>query len=261
MKNFLSFLDNVPKYLKTGPWSVFAYIYLTAYILFLAMSFQDMNKHFDSHGHSDLYVWLPLCRLVAAIYCSLILGVMLYHSGPGPLVSYTMTSWNLLTLRLFTSYIGSLGVLWAYELSNMLLFPSLVGNSLTVVVWWLVLVPLITYLFNDAKAKKSFWEFNTSFMLLNVHLLNLFIAGADFLTYGRALNIFDLWMGLAVALLYILVYLLFLDPAGWHIYIILTPRTPWCAVVYSGIIALYVAFYAFWNEIVFILYSYDDAQI
>ena len=137
---------------------------------------------------------------------------------------------------------------------NIVLFPSLVGNSLTVVVWWLVLVPLITYLFKTPKAKKDFWDFNTSFMLINVHLLNLLFASTDFLTYGRTLSMFDLWMGLAVALAYVLMYLFVLDPAGWHFYIILTPRTPWCVVVYSGIIGLYYGFYCMWNEVAFLLH-------
>jgi hypothetical protein len=255
MKDLLKFLDNVPEQYKTGPWSLFARLYLVGYITVLAATYSEMVSSFDRQGHSDLYPWLPQFRLCAGVYCCGILGVMLYRTGPGPLVSYTMTSWNLLTLRLLSSWLGSLGFLWAYEFSNILLFPSLVMNTITVLIWWLVLVPLISYLSKSPKAKKEFWSFNTSFMLVNIHFLNLILAGVDFLTYGRELNIFDLWMGLVVALVYIIFYLFVLDPAGWHFYIILTPRTPWCVVVYSGILGLYYGFYLMWNEIVFILHK------
>lgn len=254
MKEFLSFLEHVPERYKTGPWSIFACIYLMGYVMFLILSYSDMSENFDRQGHSDLYPWLPQFRLISGLYCLGIISVILYKSGPGPLFSYTITSWNLLILRLLSSYVGSLGYLWAYELSNIVLFPSLVGNTLTVLIWWAVLVPLITYLFKEAKAKKAFWDFNTSFTLLNVHLLNLILAAVDFLTYGRPLSAFDLWMGFAVAFTYMLMYLFVLDPAGWHFYIILTPRTPFCVLIYSTILGMYYLLFLLWNEVVFVLH-------
>ena len=49
----------------------------------------------------------------------------------------------------------------------------MVGCSITVAVWWVVLVPVISYYMPDAVARKKFGTFNRSFPLLNLHLFNL----------------------------------------------------------------------------------------
>ena len=149
--------------------------------------------------------------------------------------------------RLLFGYLGQYSTL-ANVVANSLRFPALVGNSVTVVVWWLVLTPIIDFLLrHDVDARTRFRRFNISPLLLNIHFLNLPIVAAEFLWTGESLQATDLWFGLLAGLLYLGFYLLVLDAAGFHFYIILTPRTPWCIVSYFSIFGLYFAVYYGWN--------------
>ena len=116
---------------------------------------------------------------------------------------------------------------------------------------WLVLVPIISYCLSCDKsnphAQQLFWKWNTSAALLNVHLLNLPLIAVDFLGSGSRLVFFDLWTAFVVALLYVVFYLNVLDANGLHFYIILTPRTGYCALVYCSLLAFYYLIYLSWN--------------
>jgi hypothetical protein len=61
------------------------------------------------------------------------------------------------------------------------------------------------------------------------------------------MTFFDLWVALAVALLYCLFYLNVLDSRGLQYYIVFTPRTPLCAISYICVISAYCGFYNLWN--------------
>jgi hypothetical protein len=153
-----------------------------------------------------------------------------------------------MTARLLFAYLGQYSTV-ANVVANSLRFPALVGNSVTVLVWWLILTPIIDYLLRqDADGRSRFRKFNFSPLLLNIHFLNLPIVAFEFLWTGESLQATDLWFGLLAGLLYLSFYLLVLDAAGFHFYIILTPRTPWCFVSYIGIFSLYFAAYYGWNS-------------
>lgn len=175
---------------------------------------------------SDEAVWLQWLRLSFGVYGALLTVGLVYAVGYLPLASYTITSWNLLTLRMICAYIGSAFKLELFEvLAVALRFPALVGSTVTVIVWWIILVPLIYGFLEEGEQTKRFIAFNSSFFLVNVHLLVLPIAAAEFIGSSSPLCFFDLWMGLVVAFVYVLFYLNVLDPAGLHFYIILSPRT------------------------------------
>mmetsp|Transcript_12546 Transcript_12546/g.18950 ORF Transcript_12546/g.18950 Transcript_12546/m.18950 type:complete len:255 (-) Transcript_12546:218-982(-) len=247
MKELLgSFLHRIPQEFKSGPWHPFSIVYLIVFATSLFTCYFDVQDHYSHVYFGDKYEFIPYFRLMGGYYCLAMLIVLIYNAGWLPIASYTVTSWNLLTARLILSYLGHVGFEWCHHLANYLLFPALVGCTITVVVWWSVLVPLI-HTFLDPHKKVGFWKFNTSFMLLNLHGMNLVFAALDFLGGGRTLNYYDLWSALLVAFIYVVFYLHVLDPAGYHFYIILTPRTPWCVVVYSSIIGLYYATFVGWN--------------
>ena len=126
-------------------------------------------------------------------------------------------------------------------------FPALAGTSITVVVWWLVLVPVIQMSLKTDDQRKALWRFNSHFALVNVHLLNLPIAAIEFLATARPLTSFDMWAALVIGFLYMVFYLLVLDANGFHFYIVFTPRTVFCALTYSSIVALYAGIFSFWN--------------
>ena len=144
----------------------------------------------------------------------------------------------------------------------MLRFPCIVQNSITVLVWWLVLVPAIYFTLPKAGSKtgqegssgvgprRAFAKFNCSPFLINVHLLNLPLALCDSLLRPRLLTPADLWIGFAFGMVYCLFYLLCLDRNGIHFYIILSPRTKLCFLSYGTILALYYGVFLGYNSLV-----------
>lgn len=131
--------------------------------------------------------------------------------------------------------------------TDMVRLPALIGCSVTVIVWWIVLVPVISAYMPDDEARKKFAAFNTTFPLLNLHLFNLPLCAIEFLACGKCLSFFDLWASLAVAFLYMMFYLNVLDPLGLHFYIVFTPRTHWCFIPYSMILFAYYGLYHSWS--------------
>lgn len=125
--------------------------------------------------------------------------------------------------------------------------PALIGCSMTVIVWWLVLVPVISAYMPDDEARKKFAAFNRTFPLLNLHLFNLPLCAIEFIACGKCITFFDLWASLTVAFLYIMFYLNVLDPLGLHIYIVFTPRTYLCFIPYTMILFFYYGLYHTWN--------------
>ena len=69
---------------------------------------------------------------------------------------------------------------------------------------------------------------------------------------GTAINVRNLTEYLSdqvvVALAYIVFYLIKLDGAGLQLYIILTPRTHLCGIVYIFLLGLYYVWYLAWDS-------------
>jgi len=181
-------------------------------------------------------------RLFLAFWTLGILVYMVVLIGVWPFASYTMISWTLLTVRNLSILFG-----W-FNVATVLRFPSLVQNTVTVTIWWLVLVPLIYYM-TSPEQREGFTKWNGGFFLVNVHLLNLFIATLDCYLAPRILTMADLWISVLVAFIYLMFYLLILDPKGLHFYVILSPRTHLCMVVHAVVLGLYYGLFCLWNII------------
>ena len=247
MKDLLKAIERVPLHFREGPYSPIALVYLLSYAAFLICtsshalsSFQDIKEDVPNMNANLLFT----LRCGAGLYGAIILAFVVVVSGWWPLVSYTITSWNLLWLRMVFAAFG------LNDVARLFKFPCLVGCSITVIIWWVVLVPLLHHLIEEKQKRVEFWKFNTSFLLLNVHLLNLPLAGLEFFLSSSKLVFFDLWIGLLVAYVYIIFYLVFLDSKGIHLYIILTPRTHLCFLSYSIILSIYFLCYQWWNSCV-----------
>jgi hypothetical protein len=252
-KKLLTFLDMVPEHLKVGPWSSATHLVILSYLCFLLLTLSLAIRSYTSHDYSDHpNEWIQTYRLLVGVWGLASIYIVYLTSGIWPLGSYTLTSWNLMTLRMITSYLSGLNIPGMSWVADLLRYPALIGCTITVSIWWLVLVPLIDLLLQYDKKRDSrafFWKFNLSPMLLNVHLLNLPLVAIEFLHARKSLNFFDLWVGLAVALLYCIFYLNVMDPLGLHFYIIFSPRTVYCVFSYILIIAGYWAFYEGWNQV------------
>ena len=251
VRNLLKFLDVVPQQYKVGPWSPAAHITIFAYAAFIFLSMSYAVKAYTPPDYTQIpNDWIQTYRLVGALYGFALTALVYYASGIWMLGSYTLTSWNLMSLRLFSSYLAGHAVPGAGLLADLLRYPSLIGCTVTVTVWWIILVPLIDFLLSQGKSREDrifFWKWNLAPVLINVHLLNLPIIAIDFLASGVALTFFDLWVALTVAFLYCMFYLNVLDPRGLHFYIIFSPRTVYCAISYALILSGYYGFYQAWN--------------
>jgi len=273
----LSFLDKIPIKYRQGPWHYAAHLTIAALTVvllsLLPAVLQGTGEEpwflFPFRGHSapdlpvhvtqassvpsdDQLAFVQNYRLATSIYGAGNILFMLYAIGVWPLASYTILSWNLMTVRLATAYLAeSKKWAWAKAVASVTKFPALVGCTITVTVWWLVLVPLIYYLIKDSRESTNrFTRFNSSPFLINVHGINLWIAAGEFILTRQQFSRIDLWIGLAVALLYLLFYLNVLDAKGYHFYIVFTPRTGYAFFTYTFVVVLYVFIYAGWNLLI-----------
>ena len=209
-----------------------------------APSFSDNEIHRS--------VWSGTWRLLCSIYGIGLVIVMCTHFAMWPLTSFTMMSWNLFTIRYLCTSLLSFGfdAYFLRFMSETLRFPSLVCNSITVSVWWLILVPGIIHFMPSKSARATFMKFNKSAFLINVHLMNLPFAAMDHLTRPRVLNFFDLYVGIFVAMIYVLIYLFIMDPLGLHFYhVLLSPRPHWCPLCYTFCLCLFALFLWAWNSL------------
>jgi len=229
-ENFFRF---VPKELRVGPWSWFPLITLIAIFLVAAIlavpalqGYQPMEKS------SDFHFW---CRLVGWLYGMGVMVYMVKYVGVWPMVSWTVMGWMVTTLRYGAGTLGLVG------LQRVLTFPSLMTNTVTVLIWYTVLVPGII-LMSPKKARNKIlndWVFD--WFLATIHGVNWPFCILDWYFQPIPLNLFDLWVSALYCVAYISFYLGVLDPAGVHLYFILSPRKWWGSLVYIGIVGLVVA--------------------
>jgi len=232
--------DIFPEWLRVGPWSPTAIIFIFCFGIWLLWSGSDAVATMPTEPVSDM-VDNKLARgsrFLAAIYCAFIMARAMRSFGWWPFVSYTMVAYTLLAFRLLASAIG------LQFFAEVLRFPVLAMAWVTTTVWWLILVPLILVAMPGGReARWGFVKFNFSPFLINVHLLNLPIAMLDHRTAYRPLRFCDLWVSLLVAYAYMFFYLNVLDKNGIHFYIILSPRPWWCFLVYAAVVGIYVFIY------------------
>jgi len=250
----LSFIDHLPPSLTKGPWSPSAYIFLTSFGYYLTINLIRAINSYKPDGSVSIFV--TGIRLLIGFYClSLLIGAIKAR-GYWLLKSYTITSWNFLILRNLFAFLNDIFPLKLFEIiARICKFPALVGCTMTVVIWWLVLVPIIHSLM-DKEHRDGFWKFNFSFPLLNFHGMNLPLVILEFIlsntgTYDNSLTYFDLYCGFIVAIFYLIFYLNVLDAAGFHIYVVLSPRPHWSILTYTVIVAIYYGLFNFFNMDVF----------
>eukprot|EP00756_Hemistasia_phaeocysticola_P065383 Hpha_TRINITY_DN8514_c0_g2::TRINITY_DN8514_c0_g2_i1::g.146538::m.146538 len=224
-------------------------------------------------------------RLATSLYCLAVLAQMAVKIGLWPLVSYTMFTWCIITVRWMLAALLSGSATdtalhrFAFIAHELLRFPALVQSAVTLSIWWLVLVPLIcaAMYFSKEGSIATFMKWNFSWFLINVHLLNVPLAFAEqggtlewavagfsgmrtlLHSNGDALSVvacrqlvpLDLWVGMTVALSYLAFYLAFIDGNGIHFYPILNPRIKWAFLSYLLIFVVYWGVWSHWSGVCF----------
>ena len=238
-----------------GPWSPLSYAFLMFAIgLIVYQSHEAINIMPVFNPKPEYDEGDGWWRFVLFLYGVGIIYYVIKNVGWWPMYSFTMMSWSLFTFRyLFSSlYHLDLGISYFYILSEALRFPALVCNSITVSIWWTILVPSISFFIRHQMGPsklKAFMKWNFSPTLINIHLLNLPLCAIDHYLHPRQLTTFDLWMSLIIAIAYVLFYLFYMDPLGLHFYhIILSPRPHWCFIPYTLTLSLFPLFQWLWNQ-------------
>eukprot|EP01059_Diplonema_ambulator_P036722 TRINITY_DN9286_c0_g4_i1.p1 TRINITY_DN9286_c0_g4~~TRINITY_DN9286_c0_g4_i1.p1 ORF type:complete len:400 (+),score=80.92 TRINITY_DN9286_c0_g4_i1:510-1709(+) len=254
-------LVGVPHRIRAGPWSPVAVLAIT--LLGAGLGGLAVSSHNDYPfvGSPDQDItketWGGIWRLVLGLYCLVLFGIRL-RITPDRLqrtimiTSYTMTSWNIMTLRLITAGLST-WVPWLERPAEILRFPALCGASVTVGIWWLIIVPMaLLFVLSDERQKQEFIRWQTDFFLLNVHALNLVFMGLDHAGIGggrRLLTPTDLLLAIGIGVFYLCFYLGFHDPRGYHIYLVLSPRLHTCIFVYAFIFGLFYSVWCAWKEV------------
>ena len=185
-------LEFIPKFLRYGPWSPTAYIFLVVMIggmINYASSAITLSPSFEVSHWNETSLWSGIWRLLLFLYGFAVVSFMCLKFASWPLLSFTMMSWNLFTGRYFVTALLHFGCSWEwlFTVSEVLRFPALVCNSITVSVWWLIIFPSIALFIPSKTGRKEFFKFNRSAFLINVHLLNLPLAALDHLADPRML--------------------------------------------------------------------------
>jgi hypothetical protein len=240
--------SELPEWCHVGEWSPAATAFFALMFVLLCAAMpvalgigqreQMAEVVADLSADGDAISWTPvLARAIGGTYGIALLAGMLKEIGWWPLVTYTMISWTLLSLRLLFAAAApfSASFAWAAELIR---YIALMQTTVVVVVWWLAITPLVLLLEKNPAKRKEFWNWNFSFALVNVHCLNLPVAALDFLSAPRALMPMDVFIVGAVTLTYVLFYTLVLDRNGIFLYFMFTPRHHWCCVIYAATLVL-----------------------
>lgn len=228
---------NFPLWLREGPWKVGALLYIPLLIaLVVALSpvaLRAAPSYLPSvAGEPAPRAWLTASAMAWTI---LVMAYMFATTGSWPMVTFTMLSWTMLTLR-FACVLGAPWSRALWLLGEALRGPALLNSVFLAGVWWFALVPLIAYFSRTAHARRAFLKFNFSFFLVNVHAANVPLGVLSHSVAPRTLTLFDLWTTLAFSAAYVLFYLGVMDPKGLHLYIILSPRSHFAPVVYSALL-------------------------
>mmetsp|Transcript_99710 Transcript_99710/g.321226 ORF Transcript_99710/g.321226 Transcript_99710/m.321226 type:complete len:285 (+) Transcript_99710:109-963(+) len=230
----------IPQELREGPWAWAPTLVVAALAQGIFASAPSATAAFAALPEAP---GLAGRRLGGFGFGAAVLLYMLRKWGSWPMVSWTMLGWTCTTMRYLA---GGLGYT---SLQRALTFPSLFANSVTVLVWYLGVVPGILVITPKGKRRKAFNNMIMSWFLFLVHGMNFPFSFADWYVQPVRLDLFDLWAGFAYGLLYITFYLAVLDPIGVHLYFILSPRKWWGALVYAGIVLLGASIWAAVNAL------------
>eukprot|EP01043_Picozoa_sp_COSAG02_P011663 COSAG02_NODE_433_length_22435_cov_151.224078_18_plen_453_part_00 len=250
--------EQLPRWMHVGKWSPAAYMFFSMIAVALsvlsawALGEQQREVMRAAVAHTagatqgmGLANWL---RVAGGIWGSVVLLGMFKTVGWWPMISYTMQSWLLLSVRLLCSACAHLFTCAAWG-AELLRYTALLQTTIVVVAWWLVICPAIMLSEQHPGKRRAFCKWNCSFALINVHLLNLPVAGADFLSDPRALTLMDVWIVLVAAFIYIFFYTTILDRRGILLYFVFSPRTHFCWLVYTTAVVVMCGLLWFWAKL------------
>ncbi len=266
--SFLGFFDWLPEHFRMGPWSIsaLALLFTIAYLILLAGVYFTTSHSQPWFHNSDIYhgsvvdmypdAWSsPWCYHSFGLLWMIFIIYVIYTGPTGPRAwcTYTVQSWTLLTFRHGLCVLAP----WsstAASLAEWIRFPAACSATVTFFVWNFAVFPSV-YLFflKDPEHKRNFFNFCTSFRMLNIHFANIGLAAINcgpWASPRRRLVWMDLYVSMVSILIYMGLYLLIFDRLGIHMYPLFSPRTSMVLPAWTSLLGVYlVTFYA-WRWIV-----------
>jgi hypothetical protein len=248
----------VPVRFRVGPWSPLASIYLviiTCTLTYGAIWWLPQVTDYESQSNEasmpDAWWYHNVFGFGWMMYVSY--TVVIGPAGFAAWATFSMWSWTMVMLR---HGIAALVPIFPTNtlLSSLLQYTHLVSLTMATIVtfmWNIVIGPVIYVFFMKTPERKAkFLGYFTSFRLVQIHVfLMLYAILNSMSTPSPKFDLRDLWMTMSITYTYMLLYLLILDRIGVHLYPIFSPRTHWCAVIWSGVWCLHVVIYWMWKRI------------
>jgi len=266
--SYNGYFDWVPKHLRVGPWSVSSIIALPLILLGAMWSTTSTRRPtaaaypsfaFCTSAYPPAFSWFWLYNVIVTCWMAFVLGRNIRHEGWAmPYTTFTVWSWTMLLLRHALTALAALPIPLFYDevdttrygfrvisqLAECLRCPALLNSVVVFVVWNLVLAPGIYLTLETTTKRKQFIRWLFQFNLINQHFLSLPLAiTSAIVSAPRQFTDADLWCGLASVVSYLLFYILVLDRLGVHLYPIFSPRSKYCALVWSLVIVGYGALF------------------
>lgn len=162
----MGFFDFVPKHLRVGPWTTAAPIYITILVAKLVYwmpqqdSFYLDDQVLATHPLAYSATWMY--NILVFFWMKFVLYRTLRLRGPGVIVTYTIQSWIMLTIRHGLSALAPFlpkqhFLLW---LNEILRFPALATATITFCFWNLLIAPVIYYNLATEEKRRAFFRFS-----------------------------------------------------------------------------------------------------
>lgn len=271
--SFAGYFDWVPPVWRRGPWPTSAIFFFVALLLATSGAGLYLFHHpptpnseigEDStereanfrlmQSYPAIYSLRWWYSSLACAWMTYIMYLVMFHGTmkAAAWMSYTLQSWTLLTLRHAACALAPLS-LSAARLAEWTRFPAAASPTVTFVVWNFLLAPFIYVRgCSTPRAKRNFVAFNTSFVLVQLHVCNMAfcimnVAWAS--PRNSVLTPVDFYLAIVFMVLYMSFYMLVLDRVGIHFYPIFSPRAPFAVVSWLLALGLYYAIYVAWKHL------------
>ena len=187
------FFDWMHSDLKKGPLSMVPIAFLGAIIVAVVTTAgAAVASYEDMPNMPEGFWWLQPARAASFLFGAAVSGCTIRAMGVWPMLSWTLSGWNVCTLRYL------MGALNFQTAQRVLTFPSMMANTVTVLVWYSAVVPGVLILAARGSKEKRAELLNQlvwSPYFFLVHGFNLPWALGDWYVQPVRLSGFDLWVG------------------------------------------------------------------
>lgn len=257
------FFEFVPVNFRVGPWNIGCCLYLAfAFYWVLLMCVNNLlssnppgleeGQHTETQ-YFPAYSWAWWYNVFGFCWTAYIAYAVSRSDMGGWFIwmSFTMQSWALLLLRHGLSAMAPFSPM-AATLSEYLRFPSVAQASTTFTIFHFVLLPAMIGNMKTTEEKQGFIKIVTSWLVFNVHAVNLALAAASGIlgSPARELDSADFSVALWIALMYVSLYLFVLDRIGAHFYFIFSPRSPLAFVTWTFFVGTYFGWFSLWKRLI-----------